>query len=801
MKKLTLSNRLSFMIMAILIVMSVVIMSIIYVITKDSMSREVESRYEGIVLNSNEKIRGVLSDVYVAAINNIYVIERDIDNPDLLQKHLERMVAQNKYVSSCRLIFEPDFYPQKGHNYEIYAWRDSTGRAMGRQMNEDHPDYLEHAWYKVALENEEGDWTPPYFDRAASHQLTTTYMTHIHDAKGRKVGMLGADVSLEWLRQRHQRIDTENHERFEKGFKEQSYSFIIDNDGTYLVHPEEKRVLKRKMQDVVAETPDLQDNAMVRKMLNGESGIGRLENDGIDSWVFYSFVKYAEWTVVIVVPDAIILHNGKVLARIILMVFLVGLMIIFFLCHQFLNRHLMPLKRFVTAVNQVAEGHFDTQLPRVRSHEVDALRTAFKDMQSSLTKYVSELQETTARKVAMEQELKIASDIQMRMLPKSYPPFPERTDIDIYGEVVTAKEVGGDLFDFFIRDEKLFFSIGDVAGKGVPASLVMAVARSMFRSASMLNTSPKLIVESMNRSVCQSNDSYMFVTLLMGVLDLSTGRLLYTNAGHEPPVLVGSNTRFLPVENNIPLGLRPEWEYTEQEVTIIPGTTLFLYTDGFTEAETVDKKHYGRDRMFKEAIRLAAKRLDSRTFVKDIRQTERQFVNFIPQMDDISLLAIKYKGKVDPKVYYRSILLNNDVQEVPVLTVFIKGICDDMKFDNLTRSGVNLAVEEAVVNVMNYAYAPGEHGNIQLEVTADEAVVSFVLKDTGKPFDPTAMPEVDQEKYVATRSIGGLGIHLIRHYMDEVDYQRTDGQNVLTMKKNLKSTNNIKNNGSNNQKG
>ena len=801
MKKLTLTNRLSFMIMAILIVVSAIIMSFIYVITKDSMAREVESRYEGIILHSNEKTRGVLSDVYVAAINNIYVIERDIDNPDKLQKHLERMVAQNKYMSSCRLIFEPDFYPQKGHNYEIYAWRDATGRAMGRQMNENHPDYLEHVWYKAAFENEEGDWTPPYFDRAASQQLTTTYMTHIHDAQGRKVGMLGADVSLEWLRQRHRRIDTENHERFEKGFKEQSYSFIIDNDGTYLIHPDESRVLKRKLQDVVAETPDLQDNDMVRRMLNEESGVGRLNNEGIDSWVFYSFVKYAEWTVVIVVPDAIIYHNGNVLARIILMVFLVGLLIIFILCHQFLKSHLMPLKRFVTAVDQVAEGHFDTQLPQVRSREVDALRTAFKGMQSSLTKYVGELQETTARKVAMEQELKIASDIQMRMLPKAYPPFPERTDIDIYGEVVTAKEVGGDLFDFFIRDEKLFFSIGDVAGKGVPASLVMAVARTMFRSASMLNTSPKLIVESINRSVCQSNDSYMFVTLLMGVLDLSTGRLLYANAGHEPPVLVGSNTRFLPVENNIPLGLRPEWEYSEQEVTIIPGTTLFLYTDGFTEAETVEKKQYGRDRMFKEAIRLAAKRLDSRTFVKDIRQTERQFVNYIPQMDDISLLAIKYKGKVDPKIYYRSILLNNDVQEVPVLTVFIGGICDDMKFDNLTRSRVNLAIEEAVVNVMNYAYAPDERGNIQLEVTADETVVSFVLKDKGKPFDPTAMPEVDVNDYVATRSVGGLGIHLIRNYMDEVNYQHTNGENVLIMKKNLKTTNKNKNNGSNNQKG
>lgn len=801
MKKLTLTNRLSIMIMVILVVMSVIIMSIVYVITKDSMAREVESRYEGIILHSNEKIRGVLSDVYVAAINNISSIERDIDNPDLLQKHLERMVSQNMYMSSCRVIFEPDFYPQKGHNYEIYAWRDSTGVVRGKQMNENHPDYLEHVWYKAAFENEEGDWTPPYFDRAASHQLTTTYMTHIHDAQGRKVGMLGADVSLEWLRERHQRIDAENHERFEKGFKEQSYSFIIDNDGTYLIHPDGNRVLEMKLQDFVAESPDLKDDAMVRSMLNEESGIGRLVNDGIDSWVFYSFVKYAEWTVVIVVPEKIIHHNGDVLARIIMVVFLVGLVIIYILCHQFLKRNLKPLKRFVTAADQVAQGHFDVQLPKVRSREVDALRTAFKDMQSSLTQYVGELQETTATKVAMEQELKIASDIQMRMLPKDYPPFPERTDIDIYGEVVTAKEVGGDLFDFFIRDEKLFFSIGDVAGKGVPASLVMAVARSMFRSASMLNTSPKLIVESINRSVCQSNDSYMFVTLMMGVLDLSTGKLLYTNAGHEPPVLVGSNTRFLPVENNIPLGLRPEWEYSEQEVTIIPGTTVFLYTDGFTEAETVDKKQYGRDRMFKEAIRLAAKRLDSRTFVKDIRQTERQFVNFIPQMDDISLLAIKYRGNVDPKIYYRSILLNNDVQEVPVLTVFIGAICDDMRFSDLARAGVHLAIEEAVVNVMNYAYDKGQHGTIQLEVTADDEYISFVLKDNGKPFDPMAMPEVDVEDYVAKRSIGGLGIHLIRHYMDEVDYQLTNGQNVLTMKKNLKSTKNIKKNGSNNQKG
>ena len=305
MEKLTLANRLSIRIMAVLIVMSAAIMLLVYFITRQSMAREVESRYESVILHANEKIRGVLSDVYVAAINNINDIESDLDNPDKLQIHLERMVSDNMYMSSCRLIFEPHVFPTKGQNFEIYAWRDSTGKVHSRQMNEDHPDFLIHDWYRAAFDNKEGDWTPPYFDRAASQQLTTTYMTHIRDHKGRRVGMLGADVSLEWLRQRHEKEDAQIHERYEQGFSEQSYSFIIDSDGTYLIHPMEERVLQMKIQDVVAASPNTIDDAMVKRMLNHESGTCHVNNDGQDCWVFYSYVKYADWTVAIVVPEAI----------------------------------------------------------------------------------------------------------------------------------------------------------------------------------------------------------------------------------------------------------------------------------------------------------------------------------------------------------------------------------------------------------------------------------------------------------------------------------------------------------------
>ena len=526
---------------------------------------------------------------------------------------------------------------------------------------------------------------------------------------------------------------------------------------------------------------------MALDMMAGKSGSRRILNDGVDSWVFYSFVKYADWTVVVVVPEAIIHHNGNTLVLLLLGILATGLLTIYVLSHKLIQQNLKQVKRFVTAAGEMAQGNFNAELPEMRSKEMDALRTAFMDMENSLGRYVEELKTTTASNVALEQELKIASDIQQQMLPKVYPPFPERTDIDIFGEVVTAKKVGGDLFDFFIRDDKLYFSIGDVAGKGVPAALVMAVTRSMFRSASLSNTSPKLIVESINRSVCQSNDSFMFVTLFMGVLDLKTGHLLYTNAGHEPPVLVGgAHTRFINVNNNRPLGLRSDWEYTEQKSLIDKGTTLFLYTDGYTEAETTEHEQFGRQRMCSEALRLSAEHLDSREFVRQIRQAERTFVHGIPQSDDISLLAIKYLGSDALHQYHRGISLLNDVKEIPALAIFVGSICEDMRFNQLTTDSVNLAVEEAVVNVMNYAYPEGTRATILLEVFADEESVRFVLCDDGKPFDPTASEEVDIENNVKNKIIGGMGIHLIRHYMDHIAYERKDGQNILTMTKKIK---------------
>ena len=193
--------------------------------------------------------------------------------------------------------------------------------------------------------------------------------------------------------------------------------------------------------------------------------------------------------------------------------------------------------------------------------------------------------------------------------------------------------------------------------------------------------------------------------------------------------------------------------------------------------------------MCAEALRLSAEHLDSRTFVQKIRLAEREFVNYIPQGDDISLLAIKYMGSMTIRHYHRGISLVNDVKEIPALAIFVGSICEDMQFDELTAARVRLAVEEAVVNVMNYAFPKGVRSTILLEVNADDDEVSFELRDDGAPFDPTAMKEVDVDSLIKNNVIGGLGIHLIRQYMDAIAYERKDGQNVLTMRKMRKINN------------
>ena len=392
---------------------------------------------------------------------------------------------------------------------------------------------------------------------------------------------------------------------------------------------------------------------------------------------------------------------------------------------------------------------------------------------------MNRLQAINSEKERIESELNIAKRIQEAMLPKSFPPYPDRSDIDIYASLAPAREVGGDFYDFLIRDEKLFFCIGDVSGKGIPAALVMAVTRTLFRNVTSHESMPQAILTIMNDALADNNESNMFVTMFVGVLDLKTGKLLYSNAGHDAPLLVAKATESLPCDSNLPIGIMEHWQYTLQEAVVAPKTTIFLYTDGLTEAENASHEQFGMERI----LQVTTLDRQARPLIVNMTDAVHDFVAEAEQSDDLTMMAIHYDKELPGVTLQRSITLSNDVNEVPLMTDFITDIAESLQMTPSDTMQVNLAVEEAVVNVMNYAYPEGTKGDVNIAATADGQQLILTITDSGTPFDPTARSEVDITQPLDERPIGGLGIHLVRNIMDAVSYQRVGDTNQLTITK------------------
>ena len=391
---------------------------------------------------------------------------------------------------------------------------------------------------------------------------------------------------------------------------------------------------------------------------------------------------------------------------------------------------------------------------------------------------ISQLIQSREQNQRMESELEVANTIQTAMLPKVFPPFSDRLDLNIYGMLEPAKEVGGDLYDFYIRHDKLFFCIGDVSGKGVPAALVMATARSLFRSITSRVENAAHIVEEMNNALSEQNDQNMFLTLFLGVLELKTGELSYCCAGHNAPVSVSGRSAelaFLPVEPNLPLGIEPGFRYSVMKTQMHYNDVLFLYTDGLTEAENKEHAQYGEERMFRALEEYRT--LRPRDMIPAIREDLVRFVNGAKQSDDLTMLAIRYQTN--------AIIMRNDIQQIPTLAEWIDGL----EIPAELNMQVNLALEEAVSNVMLYAYPDTNSGQVFVEFVrldnAGDSQIIFTISDSGIPFDPTQKPPVDTTLSAEERSIGGLGIHLVRQLMDKVEYKRQEDKNILTLTKKI----------------
>jgi len=386
----------------------------------------------------------------------------------------------------------------------------------------------------------------------------------------------------------------------------------------------------------------------------------------------------------------------------------------------------------------------------------------------------SKLHKVEETKQRIENELSIAHGIQMGMIPKIFPPYPDRDDIEVFASLNAAKEVGGDLYDFFISDEKLWFCIGDVSGKGVPASLVMAVTRSLFRTEATHDGTPVKVMTAINSAMSEMNDSNMFVTMFIARLDLASGEMEYCNAGHNAPVVIdGSGCAMMKLHANLPIGIMPGFVYQGERMNLPPHSSIFLYTDGLTEAENPRRELFGEQKM----LSVLDGESSPEALISKMQEAVQSHADGAEQSDDLTMLAIRFYGGAVERLSIR-----NEVKELEALPGFI----ESLGLDEEVAAKMNLALDEAVSNVVLYAYDSPGTGTVDISASMLKDKLVMVVSDCGKPFDPTVAKEPDINADPEDRPVGGLGIFLVRKLMDEVRYERRDGRNILTLTKKIK---------------
>ena len=689
------------------------------IFSKNALQEEASNRAMTQLESTRNRILDVLNQAEAAVRNSVWIAQWALRHTDSIPLISSRIVSENPVIVGSTMALVPGAIAEVP-TCAPYAFRSADTVAF-TSLDTEAYNYPAQEWFVKPIEVGGGYWSEPYIDTGGGEILMTTYSIPIKERDmGQYAAVLTGDISLEWLSELVGDIKIYPN----------AFGLLVSRTGKWItsqsMEPARQQVVNSALSSI-SNNADFKE--LERGMLSGETGNVILKANKKRLHVFYAPVEKTGWSMCIVIPRNDIFGGFKRTGLLVSLLQILGLAMLVLL--------LRALVRNQLRYRQLNE-----------------------------------------RKKVMESELHIASNIQMAMIPKTFPPFPERHDLDMAASIVPAKEIGGDLYDFFIRDKNLYFCIGDVSGKGVPASLVMAVTRSVFRSISTHEDSPKRIVTAMNDSMVDVNENNMFVTFFCGVLNLETGHFRYCNAGHNPPMILTDSILTLPVEANIPLGVLQGFDYIEQEASLQFDDALFLYTDGLSEAEDANHEQFGVIRI-QEALRGRKK---SAMHLKNIQEQVDAFVGSAPQSDDLSMLFIHYLGNVGKHPITHNITLTNKIEELSKIEGFMDQVAQDTNLDKGVASKLNLALEEAVTNVVKYAY-PDKTGTIDVSAVERTGLLIFTITDSGIPFDPTKAPEADTRSSVAERPIGGLGIHLVRTIMDTVQYDYKDGKNILTLTK------------------
>lgn len=634
----SLAQRIVVYVLTFCVFLFVVLLSVFYFSSKKQIEEVTIKNAELTTNNAVLDAEKILLSVTRIAENYKWIIEHEDTEAEEILNLTRRIVENNPEILGSSISFEPSFFKEKGRYFAPFSFREN-GKIKTVQLGNPAYEYFYMDWYQIPVANKKSCWSEPYYDTGGGNALMTTYSVPFYKIINNEktiAGVITFDLALDWF------TDIVSSLKI----LETGYASVISENGTFITHPNKELIMNQSIFSYAAELNNPELREIGRKMQREKSGLVSSTLNGVERKIYFKALPSSNWTMAVVFPVSEMYRPLRSISMVLILLVVIGLAFLSLIVSKIITKQIAPLGLFAKSAREIAKGNFRNSLPAIQTKdELKDLHDSFEYMQTKLTQYIEDLKLTTSAKEKIESELRIAREIQMGMIPKIFPPFPNLTEIDLFATLQPAKEVGGDLYDFFMIDKAhLCFAIGDVSGKGVPASLFMAVTRTLLRSVAPELKYPGVIVNSLNKSLSTNNESNMFVTFFLGIIELKSGKLTYTNAGHNPPVLINpeGNTSFFELTKDIPIGVFEDFSYEEKVCYLNRGDKLFFYTDGVTEAENQHEELYS-DKKLIDCLSINHNS-NPREMIGKVIEDIAAHVKENQQSDDITMLTIFYYG-------------------------------------------------------------------------------------------------------------------------------------------------------------
>lgn len=641
-RNVPISRRLSLLIvLGAGVILSAVVLATVRT-SRRTLEEELEAKTGALAVATANRIGTVLRSVEQNAVSLAVAYDHAAHSEAATYDLIDRFVAVNPEVYGAAIALEPGRHGRATAHWAPYVYRDGTVRRA-KNLADGGYNYVIWDWYLLPRYLRQGVWTEPYFDEGGGGVIMATFSVPLldQDQAGAVRGVVTSDLSLSWL--------TTELSSLPLGVS--GYAFLISANGTFIAHPNRRFIMNETVFSVAEERHDPALRELGRRMTRGASGFGphRSLVTGESSWLAFVPVTPAGWSLAVVLPDEVISSRLRRLSALQLGLGAAGLLLLTCLVVVAASAITRPLRQLERATTVLASGDLGGSLPTPRgSDEVAHLVAAFGAMQSNLRRHIAELAAATAARERIESDLRVAHEIQMSLVPMTFPPVPSRPEIDLYAMLQPARQVGGDFYDFFwVDDQTLCLAVGDVAGKGVPAALYMAVTRTLLRAAFRESTSLPEILRGLNEDLARDNDSCMFVTLFCALVDVPSGRIAYSSGGHPPPFVLHPDGRLeqLPLTRGAALGAFGRTTFGEGTVQLGPGDAVYAFTDGVSEAMNPLGELFGEERAA-AALSLLHGRT-ARELVEAMYQAVCGFTGGAEQSDDITMLVFRYTGLHD----------------------------------------------------------------------------------------------------------------------------------------------------------